>query len=331
MTTAAGRATVSYLLRCALPSGRSITKRDQYGVAYTFSGALGLAPGWETAGATADDKYWVSSCMLAHINTTGQHIAIHLDGLPPVGWGRDAAFPIQEGTFIGDIFASPPVARYCGGRGFGSNVVAGRIGDKGQSGQPYSVITASNGSTRCDASCSRDPSGDGFTYCSPIAGKAITIWRQFDKSPALSFESGISGFTAQTPGTLSLTSTTAKAIHGTHSLLVTMVAPGPGNDSMWAPAPAGLIPGQNMTVFVNMPSTQGWSYIQAYAQDGPAKNYRWTSSGYQAASVVAGDWNSIVVPIPADFAVTGSKIGLVISAATAATIKVYVDAIFFGS
>ena len=45
MTTSAGRSTVSYLVRCALPSGHSLRKQDQYGTAYTFAGAMGLAPG----------------------------------------------------------------------------------------------------------------------------------------------------------------------------------------------------------------------------------------------------------------------------------------------
>src|SRR5215471_5330077 len=43
MTTADGRNTVSYLVRCALPTGKSIVKADQYGTLYTFPGALGLA------------------------------------------------------------------------------------------------------------------------------------------------------------------------------------------------------------------------------------------------------------------------------------------------
>ena len=41
MTTASGRTTVAYLVKCALPSGHSITKKDQNGVSYTFPGAIG--------------------------------------------------------------------------------------------------------------------------------------------------------------------------------------------------------------------------------------------------------------------------------------------------
>lgn len=38
MTTAAGRNTVSYLVRCALASSDSVTKQDQTGASYTFKG-----------------------------------------------------------------------------------------------------------------------------------------------------------------------------------------------------------------------------------------------------------------------------------------------------
>src|SRR6185312_12051405 len=37
-TTTLGRTQVAYLVRCALPAGASIVKRDQNGVSYTFTG-----------------------------------------------------------------------------------------------------------------------------------------------------------------------------------------------------------------------------------------------------------------------------------------------------
>ena len=332
MTTAAGRNTVSYLVRCALPSGHSLRKQDQNGTSYTFAGAMGLAPGWENSPATADDRYWISSCLMAHINTTGQHIPIYLDGVAPLGWGRDSAFPIQEGTFIGDLFASPPVARYCGGRGFGSNVVAGRIGDNNQSGEPYSVIVkASTGSTRCDDSCARDPSGDGYTACYPFAGKAITVWRQFTSTPQISFESDTAGFASIGGVPASLRVSSDKALHGSHSMKVTINASGAGTARIQLPQPAALKPGKSMTMFVNVSpsSASNRSYMAAYVQDGPSKNYRWTLFGYNADQVIPGEWNSIVVQIPADFAVSGSRVGLDVNTTGAGTIYLYVDAIAF--
>ena len=65
-----------------------------------------------------------------------------------------------------------------------------------------------------------------------------------------------------------------------------------------------------MTVFINVPVGTNYSYIQAYVQDGPAKNYRWTSFGYQQKQLVPGQWTSIVVPVPSDFDLSNSKIGL---------------------
>jgi hypothetical protein len=84
-----------------------------------------------------------------------------------------------------------------------------------------------------------------------------------------------------------------------------------------------------MTIFVNIPSGQNWSYLQAYAEDGPSKNYRWTNSGYNRNQVIPGEWNSIVVPIPSDFSREGSRIGVKVTTTGSGTIKIYVDSIFF--
>src|SRR6266851_2802630 len=45
MTTDGGRQTVSYLVLCALAAGDTLEKQDQNGTWYTYSGAIGLAPG----------------------------------------------------------------------------------------------------------------------------------------------------------------------------------------------------------------------------------------------------------------------------------------------
>jgi hypothetical protein len=130
-------------------------------------------------------------------------------------------------------------------------VVAGRIGDNNQHGEPYSaIVKASTGSTRCDDSCARDASGDGYTACYPYGGTAITVWRQLTTTPEISFESDTAGFAsvAGIPATMRLT---------------------------------------------------------------------------------LGEWNSIVVPVPSDFALSGSTIGLVFNVSGAGTLYVYVDAISF--
>jgi hypothetical protein len=94
-------------------------------------------------------------------------------------------------------------------------------------------------------------------------------------------------------------------------------------------SPSQVRPGQNMTFFINIPNARNWSYVQAFAQDGPSKNYRWTSNGYNLDQVIAGEWNSIVVPIPSDFAASGGNVGISIYATGSGTIPIYVDAISF--
>ena len=46
-----------------------------------------------------------------------------------------------------------------------------------------------------------DTSGDGYVDCNPIAGKAITVWRQFANAPELSFENSTNSFAVNTKGT----------------------------------------------------------------------------------------------------------------------------------
>jgi len=49
--------------------------------------------------------------VLAHVNTSGKHIALWLDGeAPSLGYGRSADYPFQEGSFFGNIFSSTPKA-----------------------------------------------------------------------------------------------------------------------------------------------------------------------------------------------------------------------------
>jgi hypothetical protein len=116
-------------------------------------------------------------------------------------------------------------------------------------------------------------------------------------------------------------------------MLVTVTASGPGTARIQIPQPAALKPGKTVTMFVNVSpsSASNRGYMAAYVQDGPSKNYRWNLWGYNPSEVIPGEWNSIVVSVPADFALSGSRVGLDINTTGAGTIYVYVDAIEFGS
>ena len=84
-----------------------------------------------------------------------------------------------------------------------------------------------------------------------------------------------------------------------------------------------------MTIYVNIPSGTNYSYVQAFVMDGPGKNFRWTSAGYNRNQIIPGEWNSIVVNVPSDFSEAYSKIGVKLTTTGAGTIKMYMDAMFF--
>src|SRR4051794_12541835 len=184
MNSAAGRSTLSYLVRCALPANHNITKTDSTGASYTFAGGIGLTPQWETGTCDGDCQRWISACMLAHVNTAGIHVPIWLVGQNSyLGWGQSPSYPNQEGTFFGNIFTTNEAghtdAYYCEGPGFDKTVVDGRLGSN-QVGAPYrDMFTGGychyNGCLGSDSTTNGVP--DGYKACTMGDG-AMTAWNQ---------------------------------------------------------------------------------------------------------------------------------------------------------
>lgn len=181
MTSTSGRTTLSYLVKCALPTGRSITKKDQNGASYTFRGSVGVAPAWETGTCDTNCQKWVSACILAHINTTGTNLAIWLVAdpaqQPQIGWSRSSTYPNQEGAFFGNIFVSPPQAHYCVGRNIQASAVAGRLG-VGAPNAPYTNPWGLDGA--CEGHCVNAEGvyvQNGFKSCNGN-NAVMTVWRK---------------------------------------------------------------------------------------------------------------------------------------------------------
>ena len=182
MTTAAGRNTLAYLVRCALPAGRSITKRDQYGKAYAFSGALGMGAAWETGACNVTCQEAISACMVAHINTAGVNVPLWIvtdpSSQPQIGWGLNSTYPNQEGSFFGNIFVSPPKMYYCNGRNFDAGVVPGRIGFDDQATKPYVDPWGYN--APCSGNCAAADypyASSGYKACYGF-NTVVTVWRK---------------------------------------------------------------------------------------------------------------------------------------------------------
>jgi uncharacterized membrane protein YgcG len=193
MNSDAGRSTVSYLVRCALPSGHSITKQDKNGTSYTFAGQIGVSPEWESGSCGNGCQEQMTACVLAHVNTSGVHIQLWLDGdSPAISWNQNSSYPDQEGSFFGNIFVSPPVAYYCNGKDFDVGVVPGRIG-AGQTNAPYKNPFPSPGYCRDHCTPADVPhQNDGYKACSGY-NHIVTVWRNANTTSGSSGSGGSTG------------------------------------------------------------------------------------------------------------------------------------------
>lgn len=187
MTTTSGRITVSYLVRCALPQGHSITKKDQNGTSYTFAGQIGVAPTWENNACDTTCQESVTACMMAHLNVAGVHVPIWLDSsIPAIGYGSSSSYPNEEGTFFGNLFTTSNgkvPAYYCEGAGFANGIVPGRLGATTSA---AGIFTNPFGSgALCAAHCSAAPGsskGQGYSSCNGYT-HPITVWRAASYRP----------------------------------------------------------------------------------------------------------------------------------------------------
>jgi len=119
--------------------------------------------------------------LIAHVNTAGVHVPLWLDSDPQnngVGWGTNPSYPAQEGSFMGNLFTSPPIAYYCNGRDWDISIVPGRIGAN-QVNAPYKMIPGEP--SYCQDFCTPSDSytngkPDGYKACAGN-NQIVTVWR----------------------------------------------------------------------------------------------------------------------------------------------------------
>jgi len=260
MNSAAGRSTVSYMVRCALPAGHSITKKDNQGVSYSFPGAIGLAPQWESGACDAMCQEYVSACLMAHVNTSGQHISIWLIGDGPLGFGLSSAYPYQEGSFFGNIFKSPPSAYYCEGEDFNLAVVPGRLG-AAIPGAPYKDPFGAT--SACKKYCS--PNSNGYSNCDGF-GHVLTVYRDWDPNTDYQLCSRKSGLcmTLDGGGTADGTRITQSGSSTSTNERFRITAVGPGQYKICSKSSGKCL----------KPTTTSGSQLQAWSYTG-ASNQKW--------------------------------------------------------
>jgi hypothetical protein len=116
LATPSGIEVATYLVECALPEGESIVKVQKAGDILELTGALGLAPEWKDGACDETCQEWVSACLLARTNVTGETVGLWLSAdHPALGLGHDPGYPLYEATFYGNVFQDPDALYLCHG------------------------------------------------------------------------------------------------------------------------------------------------------------------------------------------------------------------------
>jgi hypothetical protein len=109
-----------YLVRCAVPAGQNRSFTDpQTGELYTWTGNLGLAPGWASGSpASLTEQQVITACLLAHVNQSGMNLPISVLGrdaqgnLIPYTHQELMTYSVHEACFFGNLFT--PQGMYFG-------------------------------------------------------------------------------------------------------------------------------------------------------------------------------------------------------------------------
>ncbi|MFP2930672.1 hypothetical protein ACLESO_36830 [Pyxidicoccus sp. 3LG] len=99
-----------YIVRCALSSTQTLSYTHA-GTTYTWTGVLGLAPGWASGvAATLMEQHSVSACLAAHVNKYGVHLNISVLGrdapgaVIPTTTEELTTYSQPEAVFFGNLF-----------------------------------------------------------------------------------------------------------------------------------------------------------------------------------------------------------------------------------
>ena len=148
---------MSYLIRCALSSERTIELAigDEL---HTWRGGIGLADAWFDAPASSIEREWVSACLLSLANGNGRSVAVSLRAphaaLSAPSTAEDLLFSDRDGVFFGDLFASTGTQYACfGGSQYSAALLAAWGRDCSITGCGFLTSIGD-----CEA-CSRDESG----------------------------------------------------------------------------------------------------------------------------------------------------------------------------
>jgi len=163
--------------KCAAAAGTTYTwKNPSTGVTYTWSGLLGLAPGFAAGKKpTTAEQQVITACLAAHTNKFGIHMPVAVEGRSatgvqiPIGAGELTTYSAKEGCFFGNVFNgegvfvgpdhSPWSKAYSSARACAFDTAA-------SSGFDTDCAPIQMTGAECRKFCTADPTGTFYESCS---------------------------------------------------------------------------------------------------------------------------------------------------------------------
>jgi hypothetical protein len=166
--------------------------------------------------------------------------------------------------------------------------------------------------------------GSGWSPSYAWNASAGTITVGATDAAQYGFEMGTQSWTSSGGMITGVSSSTAQAFAGTHSLAVAVNGSGTQSAFVGSPAtPAGA----TVTFHVFIPSNSHVSWIQPYVQQGSAGGWKWTGNWQSVSSLKIGAWNTLTVVVPSNAVTPLYQLGVQINAGSAWTGAVYVDSV----
>ncbi|MFL5349220.1 MAG: hypothetical protein ACJ8AT_30840 [Hyalangium sp.] len=164
-----------YVVLCAVPAGQTRSYTNVLsGTTYTWSGSLGLAPGWANGRpATVAEQQLVSACLAAHVNKYGVHISLSVLGRDSTGqaipYTSDelSTHSRREACLFGNLFTQDGIYAGSAGPELSSSESSTRVCTLG--GTPGTSQTANCAPLTqvgsCGTYCTLDSTGTYYTSC----------------------------------------------------------------------------------------------------------------------------------------------------------------------
>ncbi|MDI1433023.1 hypothetical protein [Polyangium sorediatum] len=163
---------LKYLARCALPEGSSMTDPVTN---TTYNGWLGLAEQWKTQVLSSDNQWWVTSCLLEHLNGYGIEVPILLQGVRTelsATSTQISQFPVPESRAWGNLFAAGFVANVCYYTNMATSCLVEQVLDKRICDtSPYCSLNIVG---NCNSACFYNPLA-GYVQCGSSGNKYISV------------------------------------------------------------------------------------------------------------------------------------------------------------